>query len=82
MTSVCCACCRPNRLGARAFDCGRHAAAGVADAQCRRFLRNQGDEAGYAVGDLQGNVVAGDAWISFDVPATGTAEFIARSMTG
>lgn len=46
------------------------------------FLRSQGDEVGYAVGDLHGNVVAGDAWIRFDVPATGTAEFHSQEHDG
>lgn len=34
------------------------------------------------MGDLQGNVVAGDTWINFDVPATGTAEFHSQEHDG
>lgn len=46
------------------------------------FLRGQVDEVGYAVGDLHGNVVAGDTWIKFDVPTTTLAEFHSQEHDG
>lgn len=46
------------------------------------FLRGQGDEVGYAIGDLQGHVVAGDTWIKFDVPTTSLAEFHSQEHDG
>jgi two-component system sensor histidine kinase TctE len=46
------------------------------------FLREQGDQVGYAVGDLQGHVIAGDAWIRFDVPTTALAEFHSQEHGG
>lgn len=46
------------------------------------FLRGQSDEVGYAVGDLHGNVVAGDTWIKFDVPTTALAEFHSQEHDG
>ncbi|MEG0151240.1 MAG: sensor histidine kinase N-terminal domain-containing protein [Comamonas sp.] len=46
------------------------------------FLRGQGDEVGYAIGDLNGNVVAGDTWIKFDVPGTALAEFHSQEHDG
>lgn len=46
------------------------------------FLRNRGDAAAYAVGDLQGHVVAGDTWVRFDVPSTPVAEFHSQEHAG
>lgn len=46
------------------------------------FLRGQGDAVGYAIGDLNGHVVAGDSWIKFDVPGTSLAEFHSQEHDG
>ena len=46
------------------------------------FLRDQGDQVAYAVGDLQGHVIAGDTWIRFDVPSTSLAEFHSQEHGG
>ncbi len=45
-------------------------------------LRQRGDDVGYAIGDLQGHVVAGDTWIRFDVPSTPLAEFHSQEHDG
>ena len=45
-------------------------------------LRQRGNDVGYAVGDLQGHVVAGDTWIRFDVPSTPLAEFHSQEHDG
>lgn len=46
------------------------------------FVRQRGDEAVYAVADLQGHVQAGDGWIKFEVPSTPLVEFHSQEHEG
>lgn len=46
------------------------------------FLRNRSGITGYAVADLEGNVLAGDPWISVIVPTTPAAEFHSQEFGG
>ena len=46
------------------------------------FLHSRGGSTGFAVADLQGQVLAGDPWISVVVPTTPAAEFHSQEMGG
>lgn len=46
------------------------------------FLRQRQNEAGYAIADLKGRVLAGDTWIRVEVPSTRVAEFHSQEFAG
>jgi len=46
------------------------------------FLRQRQNEAGYAIADLRGRVLAGDTWIRVEVPSTNAAEFHSQEFAG
>ena len=46
------------------------------------FLRQRQSDAGYAVADLKGRVLAGDTWIKVEVPGTQVAEFHSQEFAG
>ena len=46
------------------------------------FLRQRQNEAGYAIADLKGRVLAGDTWIRVVVPSTSVAEFHSQEFAG
>lgn len=46
------------------------------------FLRQRHNEAGYAIADLKGRVLAGDTWIRAEVPSTRAAEFHSQEFAG
>lgn len=46
------------------------------------FLRQRQNEAGYAIADLKGRVLAGDTWIRVEVPTTRVAEFHSQEFGG
>ncbi|MCD2511110.1 sensor histidine kinase [Comamonas endophytica] len=46
------------------------------------FLRQRQNEAGYAIADLKGRVLAGDTWIRVEVPSTKAAEFHSQEFAG
>ncbi len=46
------------------------------------FLRQRQNEAGYAIADLKGRVLAGDTWIRVEVPSTRVTEFHSQEFGG
>ncbi|MBS7777055.1 sensor histidine kinase [Acidovorax sp. CCYZU-2555] len=46
------------------------------------FLRQRQNEAGYAIADLKGRVLAGDTWIRVEVPSTRVTEFHSQEFAG
>jgi len=46
------------------------------------FLRQRQNDAGYAIADLKGRVLAGDTWIRVVVPSTSVAEFHSQEFAG
>ncbi|MCT9810361.1 sensor histidine kinase N-terminal domain-containing protein [Acidovorax sp. Be4] len=46
------------------------------------FLRQRQNDAGYAIADLKGRVLAGDTWIRVVVPSTSVAEFHSQEFGG